>query len=352
MEGGEERKIIVRDRGRVGEVAKGFVDKRSEVAEELQSPSEAGDEEEFFVVGSGDSFDEVGGADCVGVGGEEDAGFFVVDNGFDESGEVFDVNHRAGVFNFRKDGEFEGKFAEGRVVAFAVFAINHWRTEEDNFEVFVREFLELLFGLEFAVAVKVGGSGLSFFGDDFGLADLGAVAVDDGATHVDELFDSLLFGFFSDGFGEVGVDGVIKLFGFFVNFFSVDVSDAGDVENDVVFFEVERLPSVAFDVEFVDAVFLRFAFKEVFDGDADVTVFAGDEDAFHAFTPSPLKALRKVPKKQRQSNGKLSFSMYSPSYFAFLDSEMSSRPLICAQPESPGRTSLAWTLERREMRRF
>ncbi len=69
-------------------------------------------------------------------------------------------------------------------------------------------------------------------------------------------------------------------------------------------------------------------------------------------TPSLLRTLKMVPKKQRRSIMKLIFWAYSPSSFAFSSISSSSRPLICAQPVRPAGTSLAPYLSRSAMRSY
>ena len=59
-----------------------------------------------------------------------------------------------------------------------------------------------------------------------------------------------------------------------------------------------------------------------------------------------LTTLTNVCSKHLASNSKLIFWTYSPSNRAFSWLEMVSRPLTCAQPEMPGRTSLAPYLSR------
>ena len=67
-------------------------------------------------------------------------------------------------------------------------------------------------------------------------------------------------------------------------------------------------------------------------------------------TPSWRSTERNVPKKHRQSNPKERRRTYSPSSFALTGISSSSRPLICAQPESPGLTSFAPYFSRSAMR--
>ena len=63
-------------------------------------------------------------------------------------------------------------------------------------------------------------------------------------------------------------------------------------------------------------------------------------------TESSRATLDIVPKKHLRSNKKLSLRTYSPSRRAFSGISISSRPLICAHPVSPGFTSLAPYLSR------
>ena len=67
-------------------------------------------------------------------------------------------------------------------------------------------------------------------------------------------------------------------------------------------------------------------------------------------TPSCFKTATTVPKKHLQSNPKFIFSMYSPSSLALTGIAISSRPLICARPVSPGRTPFAPYLSRSAIR--
>ena len=93
--------------------------------------------------------------------------------------------------------------------------------------------------------------------------------------------------------------------------------------------------------------------------------FAGYDAVFHVAGLVHLEKAKKDPAQaalyervntrlavETAEKAKLSFSTYSPSSRAFTSMGSSSRPLICAQPVSPGRTSLAPYLSRSAIRSY
>lgn len=238
----------------VSEIAERLVHESRGVGHNPESPAESGYEHAALAVSLRDGGDDFARIAVLRVLRPECPAFVVFDHQAHEFHQVPDVEHAAAVLDFREYGQFLREFAEQRVVALAVLAENHGRAEDDHLERVAVQRADAVLGLHLAVAVAVRGVHGGVAGDDFLLADGGAVAIHDGAAHEYELLDSGLFRALGAGHGEVGVHGVVELGAFFADGPAIAVGDSGNVIDCVVVAEVVGTPSIANHVERIHLV--------------------------------------------------------------------------------------------------
>ena len=231
--------------------------------------------------------DDLAGVAVLRVLRPEGAVFAVFNHQANEFHQVPDVEHAALVLDLRECGQFAGQLAEQRVVALAVLAEYHGRAENHHLEGVAVQRADAVFGLYLAVAVTVGGVHGGIAGNQLFLAYRGAVAVDDGAAHEYELLYAGVFRLLGAFHGQVGVHGVVEFRAFVADLAAIAVGDSRHVVNGIVLAKVVTAPGVANHVEGIHLVLAReFGLSEVVgEGGADVTVRAGDEDAYHLQAP-------------------------------------------------------------------
>ena len=194
----------------VREIAEGLVDQSRGVARQLEQPCEAWYQQKLPAIGGGDLPDHVAGVGIFGVLRPEDALFFMVDHQADELDEISDVEHRTLVGDFWKNWQLVGKLHQQREIAFAALPVDHRRAEDDDLETVIGQRPDAVLRLDFAVAIAVRGGDGRVLRDHFRLADGGAVAIDDGGAHENELPHAVGLRFLGRLDGQIRVDFVIE----------------------------------------------------------------------------------------------------------------------------------------------
>lgn len=186
------------------------------------------------------------------------------------------MDHAAAVRIVREERHFSREPGELDVVPFRAVPVNHRRTDVRDAERFVRERLELLLGLELAVAVEVRRLRFRVCRDHLGVR---GVPVDDHAAQEDELAYAVSLRLRRDLGRQIGVHFVIEVFHALIR---RDVGDPGRMEDRVIPLERLLFPFPVLHPDCVDVDVVRILrFDPLLERVADVTARAGDQYSFH-----------------------------------------------------------------------
>lgn len=193
------------------------------------------------------------------------------------------MDHAAAVRIVRENRHFPREPGEFDVVPSRAFTVNHRWSDVCDAERFVREQLELLLGLELAVAVEVRRLRFRVCRDHLRVR---GVPVDDHAAQEDELCYPVLLRLRRDLGRQIGVHFIVQVLHTLVR---RDVGDPGRMENRVILLERLLFPFPVLHPDRVDVDVVRILrFDPLFERIADITGCTCDQYSPHPQSPFPL----------------------------------------------------------------